>query len=96
MIHPTRQCPQKHILKLSTKDVVFSWYHCLIIHGRMYIFAIKMLFNCDLQELMEILEQMRQRLIEEKRKHLLLEVKIREEVCQEMATQLVEIENHYR
>ncbi len=38
---------------------------------------------------------MKRDLIEEKKKNSMMEVRIREDVCKEMADQLVEIEEHY-
>ena len=48
------------------------------------------------QQLMDLVKVLQEKLIEEKRKMQTLEVKIREEVCQEMAEQLVSIEKAYR
>ena len=45
---------------------------------------------------MNLVKALLEKLIEEKRKMQTLEVKIREEVCKEMAEQLVSIENAYR
>ena len=47
------------------------------------------------QELLEIIEQMKQELIDEKKKAMAMEMRIRAEVCDEMAKQIVEIENTY-
>ncbi|CAH1784367.1 unnamed protein product [Owenia fusiformis] len=47
------------------------------------------------QKLIELLQSLKNQLVEEKRKNMNLEVEIRNEVCQEMADQLVEIENSY-
>ena len=44
---------------------------------------------------MNLVKVLQEKLIEEKRKMQTLEVKIREEVCKEMAEQLVCIENAY-
>ena len=41
------------------------------------------------------IEELKKELIEEKKKSVMLEVRIREDVCNEMAAQLVEIEEHY-
>ena len=48
-----------------------------------------------LQQLMDLVKVLQEKLIEEKRKMQTLEVKVREEVCQEMAEQLVSIEKAY-
>jgi len=48
------------------------------------------------QQLVNLVKALQEKLIEEKRKMQTLEVKIREEVCKEMAEQLVSIENAYR
>ncbi|KAK3583753.1 hypothetical protein CHS0354_022786 [Potamilus streckersoni] len=45
--------------------------------------------------LLQLIEDLRQELVREKRSKVLLEAKIREEVCQEMMKQFVEIENNY-
>ena len=45
---------------------------------------------------MDLVKVLKEKLIEEKRKMQTSEVKIREEVCQEMAEQLVSIEKVYR
>ncbi|KAL9968581.1 hypothetical protein ACROYT_G020690 [Oculina patagonica] len=47
------------------------------------------------QQLMDLVKALQEKLIEEKRKMQTLEVKIREEVCLEMAEQLVSIEKAY-
>ncbi len=45
---------------------------------------------------MKSYEEIRQQLIAERRKNAMMELKIREEVCTEMAEQIVEIEKNYR
>ncbi|KAL3861886.1 hypothetical protein ACJMK2_007900 [Sinanodonta woodiana] len=45
--------------------------------------------------LLQLIEDLKQELIREKRSKVMLEAKIREEVCQEMMKQFVEIENNY-
>ncbi|XP_067050248.1 kinesin-like protein KIF20B [Acropora muricata] len=47
------------------------------------------------QQLVDLVKVLQEKLIEEKRKMQTLEVRIREEVCKEMAEQLVSIENAY-
>ncbi|XP_068755387.1 kinesin-like protein KIF20B [Montipora capricornis] len=47
------------------------------------------------QQLVSVVKMLQEKLIEEKRKMQTLEVRIREEVCKEMAEQLVSIENAY-
>ncbi|XP_068698526.1 kinesin-like protein KIF20A isoform X2 [Montipora foliosa] len=47
------------------------------------------------QQLANVVKMLQEKLIEEKRKMQTLEVRIREEVCKEMAEQLVSIENAY-
>ncbi|XP_068698527.1 kinesin-like protein KIF20A isoform X1 [Montipora foliosa] len=47
------------------------------------------------QQLVNVVKMLQEKLIEEKRKMQTLEVRIREEVCKEMAEQLVSIENAY-
>lgn len=55
-------------------------------------------FTCDyfLQDCKKIIAALQERLIEEVKQKTYIEVKIREEVCQEMAEQLVEIEKNYK
>ena len=48
------------------------------------------------QQLIALVKALRDKLIEEKRSKIKLEMKIREEVCAEMAEQLVAIETAYR
>ena len=48
-----------------------------------------------MQELVECVKALKEELLGERRKLLQMESQIRDEVCQEMATQLVEIENAY-
>ena len=55
-----------------------------------------MCFSFSLQQLVDLVKALQEKLIEEKRKMQTLEMKIREEVCKEMAEQLVAIENAYR
>ena len=52
--------------------------------------------GCVFQELMDLVESLKQQLCAEKKKTATLEVRIRQEVCKEFAEQLVEIENNYR
>ncbi|XP_022091701.1 kinesin-like protein KIF20B isoform X2 [Acanthaster planci] len=47
-------------------------------------------------ELIGLVEALKTQLIEEKKRTMMLEVQIREEVCQEMAQQLVQIEGEYK
>ncbi|XP_030841974.1 kinesin-like protein KIF20B isoform X3 [Strongylocentrotus purpuratus] len=47
------------------------------------------------KELMAVIDILKQKLVDEKSEKFYLETKIREEVCQEMADQLVEIEQDY-
>ncbi|XP_041476304.1 kinesin-like protein KIF20B isoform X3 [Lytechinus variegatus] len=47
------------------------------------------------KELLAVIEVLKQKLVDEKAEKFYLETKIREEVCQEMAEQLVEIEQDY-
>ncbi|XP_030841762.1 kinesin-like protein KIF20B isoform X3 [Strongylocentrotus purpuratus] len=47
------------------------------------------------KELMAVIDVLKQKLVDEKSEKFYLETKIREEVCQEMADQLVEIEQDY-
>ena len=53
---------------------------------------------CDyfVQDCKKIITELQARLIEEVKQKTYIEVKIREEVCQEMAEQLVEIEKNYK
>ena len=53
---------------------------------------------CDyfVQDCKKIITGLQARLIEEVKQKTYIEVKIREEVCQEMAEQLVEIEKNYK
>ncbi|XP_019615501.1 PREDICTED: kinesin-like protein KIF20B isoform X1 [Branchiostoma belcheri] len=46
-------------------------------------------------DLASLVEKLQQELIEERKEKVLMEVRIREEVCEEMAKSLVEIENDY-
>ena len=48
------------------------------------------------KELYELINVLQNQLIEEKKKLATMEIKIRQEVCQEMAEQMVEIENNYK
>ncbi|KAK2570806.1 Kinesin-like protein KIF20B [Acropora cervicornis] len=49
----------------------------------------------EAEQLVDLVKVLQEKLIEEKRKMQTLEVRIREEVCKEMAEQLVSIENAY-
>ncbi|KAI8492927.1 hypothetical protein Bbelb_295240 [Branchiostoma belcheri] len=49
----------------------------------------------NLTDLASLVEKLQQELIEERKEKVLMEVRIREEVCEEMAKSLVEIENDY-
>ncbi|XP_066278070.1 kinesin-like protein KIF20B isoform X2 [Branchiostoma lanceolatum] len=49
----------------------------------------------NLTDLASLVEKLQQELVEERKEKVLMEVRIREEVCEEMAKSLVEIENDY-
>ena len=59
---------------------------------------VKGILMCDyfVQDCKKIITELQARLIEEVKQKTYIEVKIREEVCQEMAEQLVEIEKNYK
>ena len=48
------------------------------------------------QELLQIIEELKKELFEKNREIRSMESRIREEVCQEMSQQIVEIEEQYR
>ena len=49
-----------------------------------------------LQNYEKVIAELQAQLIEERKQKTYMEMKIREEVCQEMAEQLVEIEKNYK
>ncbi|XP_071947720.1 uncharacterized protein [Antedon mediterranea] len=51
--------------------------------------------NNKVKELLSVIDTLKQRLVEERQKQIVMESKIREEVCNEMAQQLVNIEAEY-
>ena len=62
--------------------------HICSYHSQLLIYFYK--------KLIEMIKALQEQLLIEKRRYNTLELEIRAEVCSEMATQLVEIENGYR